>query len=57
MYCGKNKKIIAPRFYNLRATTYMIRGKMMSDFTYRLLPQPIYKYILSRIKEKVKKNI
>ncbi len=33
----------------------MIRGKMMSYFTYRRCPQPIYKYILSRFDKKVKK--
>ena len=34
------------------AVTYMIRGNMMSSFiVYReaVLPQPIYKYILTRI--------
>ncbi len=33
----------------------MIRGKMMSFVRYLGYPQPIYKYILSRLSKKVKK--
>ena len=48
------KTIIALESCDSKATTYMIRGKMMSYVAFGC-PQPIYKYILSYLFEKVKK--
>ena len=49
-----SKQITALKSYDLKAVTYMIRGKMMSCFVFVGYSQPIYKYILTRREKKVK---